>query len=443
MDAKKTGALVFILAAAIVLLVLLVLEYTASKHARDTNSKPLTKVSEGKWAVLGTGIGASAVVYYLNPLIRSSTAIREASNRFGGRVLSQPPSLTPMNTRSQALELGGWVFDTFGHTYVKQFLLELQVPTLLQIFMPNQSFTYFGGTRGPWPAVPTIPADMMYGDVPQESRNAWLAHTGIPVDAAPTASAKAVWNLIIPITAAAVTGLGWLSVPFRAVQNILISYGQQLNAIESSPDGKITLRYTSGDVENVEGAVLTCPPGDLTAIKGILPSTVKCINDSLLSFTQGVLYAQWTASTVWWPQTGFQNAVAATDTPLGRIATADAGTLRCKITGPEFVNYWTDLIVKSGSQAAASQVGSILSTVFGVLVPPPTYVSFRGWPNSLYLWKYGVNRDAVRNCVLRPCGRDVKVWWSSGDVSNNQGWYEGAVEAAVSTAKAVNDVYSK
>ena len=271
-----------------------------------------------------------------------------------------------------------------------------------------------------------------------------MAHTGIPVEAAPSASAKAVWNLTIPITAAVVTGLGWLSVPFRAVQNIDIAYGRQLSSIEPNKDGGlIVLQYSSGDVEDVDGAVLTCTPGDLTAIKGILPDVVRCVNDSLLVVTQGVLYAQWTAGTVWWPQTGFQTAVAATDTPLGRIATADAGVLRCKITGPEFVNFWTDIIVKSGLQAAASQVGSILSTVFGVSVPPPTYVSFRGWPNSLYLWKYGVDRDAVRNFVLRPCGRDVNVWWSSGDVSNNQGWYEGSIEAAVSTAKAVNDVYSK
>ena len=160
MGAKKTGALVLVLAAAIVLLVLLVLEYTSKRSVTHEKKPQEDTVPEGKWVVLGTGIGASAFVYYLNPVIRSSTSVREASQRFGGRILSQPPSLTPMNTRTQALELGGWVFDTFGHTYVKQFLLQLQVPTLLQIFSPKQAFTYFGGKRAPWPAVPTIAGDM-------------------------------------------------------------------------------------------------------------------------------------------------------------------------------------------------------------------------------------------------------------------------------------------
>ena len=343
-----------------------------------------------------------------------------------------------MNTVSQALEFGAWVYDAFSHTRVKALLLNLQVTTYLQVFYPAQSFTYFGGVRQPWPAVPTIRHQMRYADVPAEEHVAWQAHTGLAVADAPDASAGAVWNLIIPITAAVVTGLGWQAVPTRAIMSTQVQYGHQLRAISVGNERSVHLQYTSGDAEDVQGVVLACGPADMLAIAGVGDDVKAAIRESLVAVTQGVLYGQWSATDVWWPAAGFDHGVAATDTYLGRVGTADAGTLRCKVTGVATVTYWTDLIVKEGMAAAAAAMAALLSTVFGVDVPAPAFVTFRGWPAGLWLWKAGVDPVAARARMVRPCGRDAPVWWASADISDNQGWAEGAVEAGLAAAAAVN-----
>lgn len=442
----STGTFVLVLLLATAVLAVVVVEYVkqslkSKKAFQPANSAPATtekpSVPTGRWAVVGTGISAAAVIHYMDPRLRASASMREASARFGGRILTQTKSISPMNTLTQALEFGAWLYDTFSHTYVKAFLLELQVPTFLQIFTPGESFTYFGGAKQPWPAVPTLPADVAYNQIPVEDLNAWQAHTGVPVALAPNASAKSVWNLTIPITAATVTGLGWQAVPFDAIKNTSIQYNRHLNKIDVK--NGVTLSYASGETENVEGVVLTCPATDLVNIKGITVDAQKCLVAAFSHVTLGVLYAQWTAGNIWWPQLGFDHAVAATDTPLGRISTCDGGVLRCKIAGEEAVNFWTDILVKDGVAAAADQVAVLLAAIFGQAnIPPPAFVSFRGWPHSLPLWNFGVNKDTVRKCVLRPCGPDAPVWWTSGDASNNQGWVEGCVEAAVSTARSIN-----
>jgi hypothetical protein len=365
--------------------------------------------------------------------------MREASMRFGGRILTTPKSIAPMNTITQALELGAWVFDSFGHTRLKALLLELQVTTYLQVFYPGQSFTFYGGKRQPWPPVPVVSnPNARYADVAPETQDAWLAHTGVGVADAPDASVNAVWNMVIPITASVVTGLGWQAVPTRAIVSTQVLYGRQLMAVRPTAAG-VTLQYTSGDAEDVQGAILACGPADMAAIAGVTADAQAAIRDSLVSVSQGVVYGQWAAKDVWWPQLGFENAVVATDTYLGRVGTADAGTLRCKVTGQAAVTYWTDLIVKEGMAAAATAMAAMLATVFGVdSVPPPAYVSFRGWPNGLWLWKAGVDPAAARKRMVRPCGPDVPVWWACADISDNQGWAEGAVEAGLAAAAAAN-----
>ena len=409
--------------------------------APATAANPSAALPADRWAVIGTGLAAATAVYYMEPPLRAATSMREASARFGGRVLTAPKSITPMNTVTQALEFGAWVYDAFGHTRVKALLLDLQVTTYLQVFYPAQSFTYFNSVRQPWPAVPTLAADAAskrYADIPAEERAAWQAHTGISVADAPDASAGAVWNLIIPITAAVVTGLGWQAVPTRAIRSTQVQYGHQLRAISVAASQSVHLQYTSGDVEDVQGVVLACGPADLAAIDGVTADAKAAIDESLLSITQGVLYGQWPAADVWWPAAGFDHAVAATDTRLGRIGTADAGTLRCKVTGADTVTYWTNLIVNEGMVVAAAAMAALLSTVFGVPVPAPAYVSFRGWPNGLWLWKAGVHPPTARARMVRPCGKDVPVWWASADISDNQGWVEGAVEAGLAAAAAAN-----
>jgi hypothetical protein len=391
----------------------------------------------GRWAVVGTGMSAATVVYYMHPPLRAATLLKEASSRFGGRVLTAPNSFAGINTTMQMQEFGAWVFDKFGHSRVKTLLQSLEVPSYSQIFYPGQSFLFFNGVKSPWPAVPTIKNDMTYSSV--TNPNEWIAHTGILPELVPTASAKSVWNLTIPITASVVTGLGWQDVPSRAIMANLVQYNRQLSDVSVTTSGAVRLTYTSGNVEEVEGAVLTCPPQELSKITGITAECKQAISDSLVSVSVGVLYAQWSAQNTWWPAAGFDHAVAATDTKLGRIGTADAGVLRCKIPGEESISYWTNLIVTGGMPAAAAQVAVILGQVFGKTdIPPPSYVSFRGWPNGIYLWKFGVDHETARGKMIRPCGAHVPVWWASGDVSENQGWVEGCVEAGLATAAAVN-----
>jgi hypothetical protein len=431
---------------------------TASTPIAATLANPSTALPADRWAVIGTGLAAATAVYYMEPPLRAATSMREASARFGGRVLTAPKSIAPMNTVTQALEFGAWVYDAFGHTRVKALLLDLQVTTYLQVFYPAQSFTYFNGVRQPWPPVPTLApnaAHMRYADIPADEQAAWQAHTGISVADAPDASAGAVWNLIIPITAAVVTGLGWQAVPTRAIRSTQVQYGHQLNAISvaggfssggfgesggNSPAAptSVRLQYTSGDAEDVQGVVLACGPADLAAIDGVTADAKAAIAESLIPITQGVLYGQWPAADVWWPAAGFDHAVAATDTHLGRIGTADAGTLRCKVTGVDTVTYWTQLIVNEGMAAAAAAMAALLSTVFGVPVPAPAYVTFRGWPNGLWLWKTNVNSADARARMVRPCGKNAPVWWACADISDNQGWAEGAVEAGLAAAAAAN-----
>jgi len=430
-----------VLAACILaLLVTAALVATAVAYASvQKPERPPVKLPKDRWAVVGTGLAAATVVYYMAPPLRAATSMREASTRFGGRILTAPKSIAPMNTVTQALELGAWMFDAFGHTRLKALLLELQITTYLQVFYPAQSFTFYGGKRQPWPAVPVVAdANQRYADVAPAAQAAWLAHTGIGVADAPDASVNAVWNTVIPITAAVVTGLGWQAVPTRAIVSAQVQYGRQLRAIRPGGAG-VTLQYTSGDAEDVQGAVLACGPADVAAIAGVTADALAAIRDCLVPVTQGVVYAQWAARDVWWPQLGFDHAVVGTDTYLGRVCTADAGTLRCKVTGQAAVTYWTDLIVKEGMAAAAAAMAAMLATVFGVeTLPPPAYVSFRGWPNGLWLWKAGVDPAAARKRMVRPCGPNVPVWWACADISDNQGWAEGAVEAGLAAAAAVN-----
>jgi len=423
------------------LVVAAVIQFIQEKNVKKEilAAKPVPmKIAKGRWIVIGSGISAATVVYYMDPPLRSATYLREGTTRFGGRILSQPRSLDPMNTITQAQEFGAWEYDTFNHVYTKAFLLSLQMPTYLQIFYPNRSFMYFGGKRLPWPPVPTLPVDVPYGDVPVGDVQKWTAHTSIPPSLAPTASTKTLWNLVKPITSSVVTGLGWQAVPFRAILNTQVQYDRQVKSILSVSPTTVTVSYTSGETESVQGVVLTCPPGDLVNIAGILPEAKALVQNSLVPVTQGILNLQWKAADAWWPQLGFEHAVAATDTPLGRFATVDAGDMRCEISGEDMVAYWTNMLVKEGMAAAAAQVATILTEIFGKPVPAPAFVSFRGWPNGLWLWKSGVDKAAARLKMVRPCGEDVAVWWSSGDISNNQGWVEGCVEAGLSTAKAVN-----
>jgi monoamine oxidase len=436
----KTGFIT--LAFVSVLLFFIVLyQYTSSPlHARKGSRMSQTYQQHnvagggGKWIVVGTGISACGVLHYLPSAISSSVIMYEAGTRVGGRILSAPKSLTPPNTDRQVLEFGAWSYDVFEHVRVKSLLKSLNIPTKLQKFSPAQSFVYIKGERMTWPNLPNVPVeDMPYGETNPDMYISWYAHTGIMPSAMPSASAHAVSKLIIAASAAVVTGLGWLSAPFQCIGTVPVLYNEKVNSVHAdATKGTISLKYTSGSaISNAKGVVLTGNPNDVLAIQGVLPSVKIMLQNSFDSYTQGVLYAQWTSDTTWWPQLGFTHGVAATDTNLGRIFTTDVTTLRCVISGQDNVEFWTNAFVTNSMDAVAEIMANQLREVFGSsTIPKPAYVSFRGWPNGLWLWKAGVNKQEVGKTLSRPCGNTAPVWWVSGDISTNQGWVEGCLQSA-------------
>jgi hypothetical protein len=228
--------------------------------------------------------------------------------------------------------------------------------------------------------------------------------------------------------------MGWTDVALRGCGLAYIQYGQKLDRI-SSAGPKLVLHYASGMEEEVGSAILTCAPHQLLEIAGVLPTVTELVRASLLGVTQGVIYATWGANDVWWPALGFTAGVAATDTALGTVAVASPGVLRCLVVGEAAVSAWTTAFVSTPLEAVKTQIVTLLAQVFGQqTLPSPAAVSFRSWPNSLWLWKAGVDVAATRAVLSRPCGSDVPVFWASGDLSDVQNRVEGCVQAGLAAA---------
>ena len=144
----------------------------------------------------------------------------------------------------------------------------------------------------------------------------------------------------------------------------------------------------------------------------------------------GVLYATWTSTDVWWPRVGFPAGCVSTGTlPTGRVFVVGPNDLRCTMSGAANVGFWTNLLVQQGTTAAAHAVSGLLSQVFGVDVPPPSAVAFKGWPDGVALWSAGVDIPSAKARLSRPWGTDTPVWWASSDLSDYPGWAEGAIQA--------------
>jgi len=433
------------------ILVVLVLAWlcvaTAGRWGAGT-SVPTSVDPVRPWILVGTGMTAAACLYRTAPPIRSAIQAREASARFGGRVLSVPLPTYPVSTTTPAMELGAWSLDPFLHSNSMGLLHDLQIPTTVQLTNPAASFVFTGGRRTPWPAsAPPLPTDYTqpYGSVGDPS--AWIAATGIPPAAAPMAAAASVHALTLPTVCTLPAGLGWQAVEQVAFGLTPVAYGRQLARV-STIGASIQLEYSSGESETLspQGAVmLTVPPGALLGIAGLLPAVKTVLQDGLTSVSQGVLYLTWLAKDVWWETTGFINGVAATDTILGRISVVGPTVLRCGMTGAVAVDTWSATLAagEDGVTAAKTQAVSVLKAVFNAPgIPVPSFLSFRGWPSSLWLWNttpHGTSPAVTQAALLqRPFGTSLPVYWASGDVSGTQGCVEGAISSGYAAAAILN-----
>ena len=285
--------------------------------------------------------------------------------------------------------------------------------------------------------MPVVSAYASIESLSQEDAFALWANTGVlaPLNA----SAQVVSNLSQLSIMCVPAGMGWQDVAFRAVGMDIVLYNQILESIQTMTGEKdIILEYASGYSERVSGVILTIPPGAMMSIKGILPSVQILLKSSLVSVSIGVLYATWSAQDVWWTKAGFQNGFAQTDTELGRISIINATGVRFIVTGALLVNTWTSTFVQIGGMNQAMKlISDRLTAIFNTTIPNPQSVSYRSWKDGIWMWTADTDIDMAVSKCWRPMGNDVNVWWSSGDVSKNQGWVEGCIQQASTT---VNDI---
>jgi len=399
---------------------------------------PRPAIPAGKWVVVGAGLSAASFVYYVPPPIRAAMACREASQRFGGRVLTAPQVVSPVNTKTQANEFGAWVIDPVRHRRALSWLQQLQVQVVGQDFYthPERSFVWKNGARHPWPAPPT-PSSAPYGTLGPADADAWFAYANITQADAPKVSTTALASAVLPPTSVVPAGMGWTDVCLRGFGSCPVEYGRLLSGVRASPSA-VTLSYASGEAETVQGAVLTLPVAAMGKVEGLPKAARALIAASFTTVPLGVLYCTWTGQEAWWESRGFVHACASTDTPLGRVTTVSGTVLRMQVSGAEAVAAWTTTLVRDGLEAGKAQVAAHLSTVFGgAAVPLPSAVSFRGWTGGCTFWNAGVDTRAARATLARPWGADVSIWWSSGDLTDSQGTVDGCVDAGLWSAQSV------
>ena len=445
-----------VLALVLVALVLACVYYS-QQHARcaeisvsDARTAATQQIPNGRWLVVGTGLSAAAVVLAMDAPLRASTGLREASARLGGRVLTTLQPVIPVSTTAQAFEFGAWAVDPQLHDATLQTLQALQVPTVTQYINTAASFMFVEGVFSALPPPPPLPPAnprAAYASLDAAAAAAWFAHTGLAVADAPTAAVDALAALLLPDTCVVPAGLGWQSVVLHAIGLTPVQYGARVvqlgtrNSAAASTaraSSMLTVHYAAGQVEEVQGAILTCSAADLRGIQGVLPRVIKTLDESLVCVPQGVLIATWSAQDAWWPATGFVNALAATDTRLGHIVTIGTTTLRCMFAAADTINSWSASIVNDGLDATATVIADILKTIFpGAPVTPPAHITFRGWPTGLWLWTAGATPAEAAALMSRPLGPDVPVWWTSSDIAPAfQNRVEGAIIGGQAAAAA-------
>jgi hypothetical protein len=388
------------------------------------------------WTVVGAGVAAAAFMKATeNP---SVFTISEAGNRAGGRALTTVPPITPVSTATAPREFAAWIFRANPGDRTTQFLRDIGVQsTSIDLVVPT-SFIYTpDNTRVPFGVLPSTPFATAAADgtVPL-----WLAHTGFSPLVAPGASEDLVRAQDLPARAAVPTGFGWQDVVLRGIGSTPVMYGRLLDTVLPGADGRVTLGYASGDTQTVDGVVLTLTPRQMLQIPSLPIKAREAIETSFITVSEGVLYATWGGSTTWFTTVGFLGGVVMTSLPLGRMCHTNTGEVRCTMSGNANVEYWNNLLVVQGAEAAAAAMATQLRQVFGVdSIPPPDNMAFRGWHDAVGFWTVdATKRTVIQQALSRPWGLDVPIYWASSDLSTTPGWVEGAIESGQLTAAQVD-----
>jgi hypothetical protein len=409
--------------------------------ATYTRTASTPSLAEEQWVVVGAGVTAAA---FLSKVVdRAAFVVAEAEERVGGRALSNVPPAGLVSTANPPREFGAWIAQSAPGTRTGAFLADLGVQTIpIQLISPYSFIFTRTGARVPFA---TIPASQ-YGarSASTLTQDVWTAHTGFAPDVAPAAADDLIRAQNLPPTATVPTGFGWQDVVLRGIGGNPVQYGHSLAALRVLPStGAVRLTYASGDVQMVDGVVLTLPPQALLHVLGLPAWARDTIQSSFVTVSEGVLYATWAGGDAgWFSKAGFgqEAGVVATALPIGRMYHTATGEIRCTTTGTPNVQFWNNLLVVEGAAAAAAEVAAQLGEVFGVEVPPPANVAFRGWVDAVGFWTIGDpdKRAAVQQRLSRPWGDDAPVFWASSDLSDKPGWVEGAIESGQVMANTVN-----
>lgn len=395
---------------------------------------PVNAGEIGSWVIIGTGLTAASFLHALPPFIRDITTLREASQVIGGRALSTQMAVTKASTITPAREFAAWVFEPYSHVGVRRLLTELNMAIISVELATPYTFIYDNGQRRPFGDLPVVTQPKAtFSEVAATDPVLWFAHTGMWVQSCPDASAITIRRLDLPLYGNTISGFGWQSVVIRAIGLTSVRYNYSLEEISLRDDGKVYLKYASGDNEIASGVVLTMNPVEIQSIKGFPEDFTAIVNTSFISVSVGVLYAAWSSNDEWWSSLGFVSGAVATSLPIGRLFVVSANEIRMSMSGDEHVAFWTNKFINEGVDAAREEIAKQLTEVFGKQIPVPASAVFRSWPKAVMFWRVGTERASV----FRPFGERAPVFWASSDISEYPGWVGGAVSIGTATAQNV------
>lgn len=457
MTAGKAVPIV-VLVLAVVLAVMVWAGFAAAWVHRTRSTKRDTSTADAaprrRWTIVGTGVAACATASYLPSSVRAAVRFRDASAGIGGRVLTGAKALVQCSPQTPAVELGAFVVDTYLHHSAMHWLRQLGIPVTTLVRTLSTSMVYVDGVRSGWPGTPNFPPAssaerLSLADwTAVVGRRNVLAWTGLDPDVLPDASVAAVGKLITPVHCTLPGALGWTAAITAALQTLPFQGSRSLAAIDATPTS-VALTYLDGEMEVVDGAVVTVPARTLANVPGILPRVKLLLGPAgTVQVPLGVLVLQWAPAVggAWWAQAGLgTDGMLATDTDLGCVVPAGPGMLRCLVAGQERVQRWTATMAVPGNDtqsagvAAVDVAGSLLQQALGLDAPPPraSFATFRPWLAGLVLWRHDLPAASQADAaaiVRRPCGSHVPVWYASSDASTWQGMVEGAVASGRAVA---------
>ena len=398
-----------------------------------------------QWAVVGAGVAAAAFLNTYRALTGAGGAessirfhVAEAGVRAGGRALTTVAPITPVSTATAPREFAAWIFRAAPGDRTTTFLSDIGVQsTPIDLLTPG-TFVWDAGARRP---LGPLPATQFLDAGPGTPTAAlWLAHTGFTPQVAPGAADDLMRAQDVPVRASVPTGFGWQDVVLRGIGSTPVVYGRLLETVTPGRDGRVTLGYASGDVEVVDGVVLTLPPRELLGITTLPAAARAAITRSFITVSEGVLYATWGGTTSsWFSAVGFTAGMVMTTLPVGRVCRTTTGEVRCTMSGNANVAFWNDLLVVQGQQAAGAAMAAQLRQVFGDdTIPAPDNMAFRGWHDAVGFWTVPAQeRAAIQLQLSRPWGPGVPIYWASSDLSTTPGWVEGAIESGQLSAAAI------